>query len=247
MDRGLGMEKRVRRGYRGNRYPSLGDGLDRRGFLARLGAASGLVALGGLNLAGRSIRLPIYAVDGGNFLVMLPTDGSLRAVQLIDEDREQYYRVNVLVDVEGLAVCLEQREANLLPDLDAVVREYPMHGRDDEATIREAEDAILEVLKSHCVDEDGDDDTTGDDDATGDDDSATGDDDSAAGDDDSAAGDDDSAAGDDDSADGRGSQESDDGYVDVELFVDLDPYADDYGGSGGCSCSSVPWRARRRR
>ena len=68
------------------------------------------------------------------------------------------------------------------------------------------------------------------------------DDDSAA-DDDSAPADDDA---DDDSADDPERGGSQDGYVDVELVVELDPYADDYGATGGCSCSSVPWRDRRR-
>ncbi len=225
------MEKRVRKGYGGDRYPTLREGLDRRGFLARLGAASGLVVLGGVNLAGRSLGSTIYEEQGNRFIVLFPTSGELRPFQTQDSTPQQiHYQVYATVDEEGLAICLEQREDLLLPDLDVVVSDYSYNAYSQANSLTAIENRLLEVLKAHCV-------------APGEGDDDTG----SAGDDDDSAGDDDTgSAGDDDSADGRSHHESDQGYVAVELFVDLDPYADDYGATGGCSCSSVPWRDRRR-
>jgi len=61
------------------------------------------------------------------------------------------------------------------------------------------------------------------------------------------SGDDDSAAGDDDSAMGDAHGFAEDAFLGVGLEISVMPYGDHWGATGGCSCSSVPWRPRRRR
>ncbi len=195
------MKRRRRTDYSRRQYPPAAEGLGRRRFLARMGAASGLVLLAGI---GRASAL--YAATGQNegYWVRMPSTDEWREFYPGGADDPLYYEVFIEVvssDVEGR---LGGEEDAVLTGFDAALEGYPREDLLEETLREDIEDGLLVQLVDGLA-----------------------------------------GSGSWTPAGSSGEfTESD--FVRLDLEVSTVLYGDDWATSGGCSCSSVRWRGRRR-